>query len=96
MAMGTKYYMLQFWILVPKFYLSSLLAVCISSFFFAKKIVVVRMTVTVGHPTTGRWRLYLGLQFQHVVLKIIYKGYSTTSAVGKGALYCCSEIWQSR
>ena len=74
--------MQQFWMLLSKFYLRSLLAVDISSFCLAKKVVVVRMAVTVQYHT-GTWRLYLGLQFQHVVLKITNKRCSTNSAVGK-------------
>lgn len=74
--------MLQFWMLVSKFYLRSLLSVDLSFFCLAKKVVVVRMAVTVGYHT-GTLRLYLGLQFQHVVLKITNERCSTNSAVDK-------------
>jgi len=50
--------MLQFWVLVSKFYPRSLLVVGISSFCLAEKVVVIRTTVIVGAQ-----RLYLGLQF---------------------------------
>lgn len=81
-GVGKRHCMLQFWILVSKFYLRSILAVDISSFCLAKKVVVVRMVVTVGYHT-GPLRLCLGLQFQHAVLKICNKTFLTNSAVGK-------------
>ena len=55
-------------------------------FSLAKKIIVERTAVTVGYHT-GTWRLCLGLQFQHVVLKIIYEGSTTNYIVVTEALY---------
>lgn len=69
---GKRHYMMQFWMLVSKFYQRCLLAVDISSFCLTKQVEVVKMAVTVG-CCTGTRRLYLGLQFQHVVLKITNK-----------------------